>query len=62
MCLGQIKSDTDEAKFSKKMGSRRKLTGAIRYLVNARSLQLKCARVLRDSLLAPFLTYGRTMI
>ena len=37
--------------------------GAIRSLVNGRSLQVECARVLYESLLVPVLTYGReTMI
>ena len=37
--------------------------GAIRYLVNVRSLQLECARALHESLLVPVLTYGsETMI
>ena len=36
----------------------RRVTGAIRYLVNARSLQLECSRVLHESLLMPVLTYG----
>ena len=43
--------------------SGRKIAVAIRSLVNVRSLQLECARVLHESLLAPFLTYGsKTMI
>ena len=36
----------------------RKVVGAIRYLVNARSLHLECARVLHESLLIPVLMYG----
>ena len=43
--------------------SRRKERRAIRCLVNARSLQLQCARVLHESLLVPVLTSGsETMI
>ena len=43
--------------------SGRKIAGAIRSLVNARSLQLQCAMVLNESLLVPVLTYGsETMI
>ena len=43
--------------------SERRVAGAIRSLVNARSLQLKWARVLHESLLVPVLTYGsETMI
>ena len=38
--------------------SRRMGAGAIRALVNARSLQLDCARVLHESLLLPVLAYG----
>ena len=51
-------SATDEAVCSRKMASGRMVAGAIRSLVNARSLQLECARVLNDSLLVPVLTYG----
>ena len=51
------KSGTDEAECSKKVA------GAFRSLVNARSLQLECTRVLHESLLVPVLTYGNeTMI
>ena len=39
------------------------VAGAIRSLVNARSLQLECARILHKSLLAPVVTYcSETMI
>ena len=38
--------------------SGRRVAGAIRSLVNGRSLQLECARVLHESLLVPVLTYG----
>ena len=45
------------------MESGRNIAPAIRSLVNARSLQLDCARVLHQSLLVPILTYGcETMI
>ena len=45
------------------MASGRRVAGAFRSLVNARSLQLECARVLHESLLVPVLTYGsETMI
>ena len=54
---------TDEAECSRKVASGRRITGAIRSRVNARSLQLECARVLHESLLVPVLTYGsETMI
>ena len=57
------KSGTDEAEWSRKVVSGRRVTCAIRSLVNARSLQLECARVLHESLLVPVLTYGsETMI
>ena len=51
-------SGTDEAECSRKVASGRRVAGAIRSLVNARSLQLECARVLHESLLVPVLTYG----
>ena len=41
-----------------RMGRREKNGGAIRSLVNARSLQLVCARALHESLLLPVLMYG----
>ena len=37
--------------------SARKVAGAIRSQVNARDLQLECARVLHESLLVPVLMY-----
>ena len=51
-------SGTDEAVCKRKVASGRRVTGAIRYLVNGRSLQLECSRVLHESLLMPVLTYG----
>ena len=48
----------DGAECSRKVASRRRVAGVIRYLVNARSLQLECARVLHASSLVPVLTYG----
>ena len=48
---------------SRKVASWRRVSGAIRSLVNARNLQLECARVFYESLLVPILTYGsETMI
>ena len=45
------------------MASGRRVAGAIRFLVNVRSLHLECARVLHESLLMPVLTYSSgTMI
>ena len=49
-------SGTDEAECSRKMASGRRVAGTIRSLVNARSLQLKCTRVLHESLMVPVLT------
>ena len=40
------------------MASGRKVAGAIRYLVHARSLQLECTGVLHESLLVFVLTDG----
>ena len=42
--------------------SRRKVAGAIRSLVNARDLQLECARVLHETLFVPVLMYGSETI
>ena len=51
-------SNTDEEECSRKVQSRRRVAVAIRSLVNARSLQVECIRVLHESLLVPILTYG----
>ena len=51
-------SSTDEAECSRKVASGRKVAGAIRSLVNARSLHLECCRVLHETLLVSVLTYG----
>ena len=51
-------SGTDGAECCRKVASGRRLVDAIRSLVNARYLQLGCARVLHETLLVPFLTYG----
>ena len=43
--------------------SGRRVGGVIRSLVDAKSFQLECARVLHESLLVPVLMYGsETMI
>ena len=56
-------SCTGEAEYSRKVASGRRVEGAITSLVNARNLQLECARVLHESLVVPVLTYGsETMI
>ena len=50
-----------EAECSRKMESGKRVAGAT--LVNARSLQLECTRVLDESLLVPVLKYGsETMV
>ena len=63
--LGRVlnKSITDDAECRRKVTSGRSVTGAIRSLVNVRSLQLECARVLQGALLVPVLMYSsETMI
>ena len=56
-------SGADEGVCSRKVASGRRVAGTISYLVNARILQLECARFLHESLLVPVLTYGiETMI
>ena len=40
------------------MASGRRVAVTIRALVNARSLQLECARVLHESMFVPVLMYG----
>ena len=52
------KAGTDEAECSRNVASGRRVAGAIRSLVNARDLQIKCARVLHETLLVPVLVYG----
>ena len=51
-------SGTDGAECSRKVASVRRVASAIRSLVNARDLQLECARVLHETLLVPVLMYG----
>ena len=51
-------SGTDGAECNRKVASGRRVAGAIRSLVNARDLQLECARVLHETLLVPVLMYG----
>ena len=41
-----------------KVASGRRVTGAIKSLVNARDLQHECTRVLHDALFVPVLMYG----
>ena len=40
------------------MASERRVAGTIRSLLNARDLQLQCARLLHETLLVPVLMYG----
>ena len=49
---------TDEAECSKKVASGRRVAGAIRSLVNTRDLQIKCTRLLHETLLVAVVTYG----
>ena len=51
-------SGIDEAECRRTVVSGRRVEGAIRSLVNARSLQLECARVVYKSLLVYVLIYG----
>ena len=62
--LGYVldESGSDEAECSRKAVGGRRVTRAIRYLVNARSLQFECARVLHEPLLVPVLAYGSKTI
>ena len=56
-------SGNDNAVCSRKVGSGRRVAGAaIRSLINARSLEFECARVLNESLLVAVLTYGSETI
>ena len=56
-------SGTNEAECSRKVVSGRRVVGAIKSLLNARSPQFECARILHESLLVPVLMYGsETMI
>ena len=51
-------SGTEVAEYSRKVASGRRVTDAIRSLVNAKDLQLECSKVLHETLLMPVLTYG----
>ena len=56
-------SGRDGEDCSNKVTSGRRVAGAIRFLVNARNLQLECARVLHETFLVPILVYGsKTML
>ena len=51
-------SGTDGAESIRKVVSGRRVADAIRFLVNARDLTVKCATVLHETLLVPVLMYG----
>ena len=51
-------SGTDGADCSRKVVSGRRVTAAIRSLVNAMDLQLECARVFNETLLVPVRKYS----
>ena len=51
-------SSTGDAECRRKAESWRKVTGAIRSLVNARSLKSECAKILHEVLLLPVHMYG----
>ena len=51
-------SGTDEAKCTRNLASGRRVTNAIRFLVNATDLQIEWTRVLHETLLVPVLMYG----
>ena len=53
MCFGMNQVQTGQC--SRKVASGRRVAGAIRSLVNAMDLQIECARVLHETLLAPVL-------
>ena len=56
--LGYVLHESGIDERSKKVASRWRVACAIRFLVNARSFQLQCARVLHVSLLVPVLRCG----
>ena len=51
-------SGTYGAECSRKGVSGKKVAGAMRFLFNARDLQLECARVFHETLFVPVLMYG----
>ena len=54
---------TDEAECSRKVACCRRVAHAVRSLVNVRSMQLECSKVLQKSFLVPVFAYGsETMI
>ena len=58
-----LESDTIKAECCRKVASGRRVSDAIRSLVNTRSLQLGCVRVLHQSLVVAALPFGiETMV
>ena len=55
---GLEEASTGRAECSRKVASGRRVSFSIRSIVNARDLQLECARGLHETLLMPVLTYG----
>ena len=58
--LGYILDElgTDDAECLRKVARGKKVSGIIKFLVNARGLKLECARVWYEALLMPVLLYG----
>ena len=58
--LGSVldESGTDGTECSRKVANGRRVAGTTRSLVNARDLQLECARVMHETLLVPVFMYG----
>ena len=54
----QVRAGTDGAECSRKVASGRRVSGTIRSLVNARDMQIQCARFLHETLVVPVLIYG----
>ena len=52
------KSGIEWAECSRKVASVRRVASVIRSLVNARDLQIECARILHKTFLVPVLTFG----
>ena len=50
---------TDEAECRRKVASGRRVAGTIRSMVNSRSLELECGRVLHEPFLVPAFMYGK---
>ena len=58
----RYESGTDEAECSRKMANWMRAAGGFGSPVNARNLQLQCARVLHELFLVPVLTYDSEMM